>query len=63
MANRELRDNHGKLLGTIKILSSGKYELRDSHGLLKGHYDPKVNETRDAHGKLVAKGDMLTTLL
>jgi len=62
MADQELRDNHGKLLGKIKE-SSGKLEIRDAHGALKGKYDPKANETRDAHGKLVAKGNMLTTLL
>ena len=63
MADQQLRDNHGKLLGKIKTLSSGKIELRDAHGKKKGTYDPKSDQTRDDHGKLVGKGNLLTTLL
>lgn len=63
MANQELRDRTGKLLGTIKELSSGKYEIRNASGTLKGTYDPKSNETRNASGSLVGKGNMLSSLL
>jgi hypothetical protein len=38
-------------------------ELRDRNGNLKGHYNPKTNETRDRNGNLVARGNMLTNLL
>lgn len=63
MADQDLRDRNGNLLGKIKTQSSGKLELRDKNGNLKGTYDPKKNETRDRNGNLVAKGNMLTTLL
>lgn len=63
MSEQLLKDRNGSLIGKIKILSSGKHELRDKNGGLKGFYDPKSNETRDAHGSLVAKGNLLTTLL
>ncbi|EQA45461.1 hypothetical protein LEP1GSC050_4152 [Leptospira broomii serovar Hurstbridge str. 5399] len=63
MAVQELRDKHNKLLGKIKELSGGKLELRDSHNSLKGTYDPKRNETRDARNSLVGKGNLLTSLL
>ena len=63
MSDQELRDKNGSLLGKIHTQSSGKLELRDKNGTLKGTYDPKQNETRDKNGILVAKGNMLTTLL
>jgi hypothetical protein len=63
MADQELRDKSGSLLGKIHTRSDGKLELRDKSGSLKGTYDPKSNETRDKSGSLVAKGNMLTTLL
>ena len=63
MADQELRDKNNKLLGKIKTLSNGKLELRDANNKLKGFYDPKQNETRDPNNKLVAKSNMLTTLL
>ncbi|OOG54744.1 hypothetical protein [Polaromonas sp. C04] len=63
MSDQELRDKNHNLLGKIKTLSNGKSELRDRNNNLKGIYDPKSNETRDRNNNLVAKGNMLTTLL
>lgn len=63
MADQELRDSSNRLLGKIKKLSNGKFELRDSSNFLKGTYDPKSNETRDPGNKLVGRGNLLTTLL
>jgi hypothetical protein len=62
MADQELRDKSGKLLGKIKDVG-GKLEIRDSTGRLKGKYDPKTNETRDDAGRLVGKGNLLAALL
>ena len=62
MADQELRDRNGNLLGKIKN-SSGKLELRDASGNLKGKYNPNTDETRDASGNLVGRGNILTTLL
>lgn len=63
MADQELRDRYGSLIGKIKTLSDGRFELRDKYGSLKGTYNPQNNETRDSHGGLVGKGNILTTLL
>ena len=63
MADRELRDKSGHLLGKIKSLSNGRLELRDASGRLLGHYDPKTDQTRDHTGKLVGKGNLLASLL
>jgi hypothetical protein len=63
MADQELRDSNGRLLGRIKILFNGVLELRDRVGNLMGTYDPKSNETRDKAGKFVAKNNILASLL
>jgi hypothetical protein len=63
MSKVQLRNRRGVLLGTIDTQSNGKQILRDKRGVLKGNYDPKTNQTRDRSGKLVAKGNLLTTLL
>jgi hypothetical protein len=62
MSDQQIRDAHGKLLGTIKV-RSGKYEIRDAQNCLKGTYDPGRNETHDERNKLIGKGNLLTTLL
>ena len=62
MADQVLRDRKGKLLGRIRTVGS-RLEIRDHKGMLKGRYDPKNNQTRDSKGKLVGKGNLLTSLL
>lgn len=63
MADQELIDNAGRYLGKIQELSGGVLEGRDASGRLKGRYYPKRNETHDASGKLVGKGNMLSKLI
>ena len=62
MADQQLRDKSGRLIGRIKM-SGSKYEGRDASGRLKGTYNPKTNETRDRSGRLVGKGNMLAMLI
>jgi hypothetical protein len=63
MNNQELRDKVGRLLGKIKHVSTGKFEGRDAAGQLKGTYGPKTDQTRDAVGRVVGKGNLLATLI
>jgi hypothetical protein len=63
MAAQEIRDRSNKLLARITTLSNGKQELRNPSNVLKGTYDPKTNETRDPSNRLVAKGNVLATLM
>jgi hypothetical protein len=62
-SNQELRDRNGKLIGRIREISGGKLEGRDASGRLKGTYDPRTNETRDAAGRLIGKGNQLSILV
>jgi len=59
---QELRDRNGRLLGKISQ-SGNKQELRDAIGKLKGYYNVQTNETRDSIGRLVGKGNLLSSLL
>ena len=63
MERLSLKDNIGRILGTVKIKPDGKKELYDSIGRYLGSYDPKENMTRDNVGVVVGYGDLLTTLL
>ena len=63
MSDQILKDRAGRLIGKIKIRNDGKMEIRDRNGRLKGTYNPKTDQTRDKNGKLVGKGNLLTTLL
>jgi hypothetical protein len=63
MAEQHIRDKNHRLLATIKTLPSGKQEIRDPAFHLLGTFDPKSNETRDANFRLVAKGNVLSSLI
>ena len=63
MASQDLRDKSGKLLGRIVQINDGKQEGRNASGQLKGIYDPKTNQTRDSSGRLVGKGNILSSLI
>ncbi|MDR3586151.1 MAG: hypothetical protein P4L59_12620 [Desulfosporosinus sp.] len=58
-----LKDDRGRIIGKIKEITIGKFEIRDNTGRVKGRYDAKINETRDDRGKLYGKGNLLTRLL
>jgi hypothetical protein len=60
---QEIRGPGGFLLGRLVTTSSARVEARDPLGRVLGYYDVKANETRDAKGNLVAKGNVLTGLL
>lgn len=59
----EIRDRQGRLIGTIVRRRDGVREARDRQWRLLGTYSPKTNETRDRLGRLLTKGDTLTSLL
>lgn len=57
---QEFRDRVGRLIGTLQE-RAGRIEARDAVGRLRGSYDINRDETRDAEGRLVARGDATTS--
>lgn len=55
-----LRNKHGIKIGKIETFGDKK-TIRDRFGKKLGEFDGKV--TRDAQGRLVGSGDLLTSLL
>ena len=62
MAKEELRDANGQLLG-YRQQNGVRIECWDATGHLKGYYDVRTDETRDQIGRLIGKGDLLTSLI
>ena len=60
MAQQELRDKSGRLLGKIET-NGNRQTLRDAQGRLLGTFDGI--QTRDSQGRLVGKGNLLVSLL
>jgi len=58
-----LKDSNYRVLGYIEQESDGTLTIKDSNYRVKGYYDPKQNVTKDTNYRVVAHGNLLTTLL
>ncbi len=63
MKRETLRDIQNNVIGFIESDSTGKQVLRDKNNYLIGTYQPRTNDTRDKNNMIVARGNMLVTLL
>jgi hypothetical protein len=64
MPRKDVRDRAGKLLGWYEDNGvSGRIEVRDPAGQRLGYYGKRLNETRDVAGRLLAKGNVLPSLI
>ena len=63
MSNHTLRDRDNKRIGSINTINSGDREIRDAVNHRLGVYDVDRDITFDAVGRMVGRGDLLTTLL
>ena len=63
-AREVLRDYRGTIIGTVEPQGlTGKVVARDARGILVGTYDSRLNETRDARGRVIGRGNLLGALL
>lgn len=60
MSIEYLKDSHGRTIGSIET-NGNRSTIRDEHGRILGSFDGR--ETKDAHGRTVGKGNLLTMLL
>jgi hypothetical protein len=59
-----VRDARGQILGYLERQPlTGKILARDARGIVVGVYDERANLTRDAAGRILAKGNVLPALI
>ncbi len=63
-AREVLRDHRGTIIGVVETQRlTGKVVARDARGVLVGIYDTRLNETRDARGRVIGRGNLLGALI
>lgn len=62
MADQILRNKDGMAIGYIRPLGANIY-LYNARGVRQGYYNPTNNSTYTAQGALVARSNILATLL
>uniref|UniRef100_A0A9E7ZQK2 Uncharacterized protein n=1 Tax=Bosea sp. NBC_00436 TaxID=2969620 RepID=A0A9E7ZQK2_9HYPH len=63
-AREIIRDGRGVIVGAIERQQLvGRLIARDSRGVLVGVYEERSRTTRDAHGRLVGRANLLPALL
>ncbi|MCS5629401.1 MAG: hypothetical protein NZ744_01135 [Pirellulaceae bacterium] len=63
MSTQQIRDQNGRLLGTISVGPNKQQNARDGRGRFLGSYDPHTNVTRDASGRAIGTGNSLASLI
>ena len=63
MSTQQIRDQKGRLLGTISVGPNKQQNARDGQGRFLGSYDPHTNVTRDASGRAIGTGNSLASLI
>jgi hypothetical protein len=58
-----IKDAKGEILGSIETRAGGEQVLRDAQGKIKGYYDPTTDHTRGPDKRILAKGNVLRTLI
>ena len=58
-----LKDSSGKTLGYIQEVSPYRHELHDAQGKTLGFYNPHLDQTFTASGRMIAHGNLLASLL
>lgn len=52
-----LRDNCGRIIGTIETDSNGNKTVRSVTGRILGYYKKNTNVTTDVTGRIITRGD------
>jgi hypothetical protein len=63
MTTDQIKDSKGTVLGSIESKDGGEQVLRDARGEIKGYYDPVTDHTRGPDKRILAKGNVLRTLI
>ena len=63
MTIENILDAGKNVLGTIEKKDDGGEIWRDTHGKIRAYYDPASDHTRAADQSILAKGNVLRTLV
>lgn len=63
MVKNPVRDFSGKILGYIQIEDNGDKKALDFTGKILGYYKSQFNMTTDFYGRVIARGDMVSSLI
>ena len=63
MAAELIKDARDNVLGSIETGADGAQVLRDAGGKVRGYYDPSTDHTRGSDQRILAKGNVLRTLI
>lgn len=63
MLTDQIKDAKGTILGSIESKPDGEQVLRDAQGKIRGYYDPTTDHTRGPDKRILAKGNVLRTLI
>jgi hypothetical protein len=63
MTTEPLKDAYNNVLGSIETNPDGSQVLRDANGKIRGYYDPATDHTRGPDQRILAKGNLLATLI
>lgn len=59
-----IKDYNGRILGFIEYDPNSKIKTaKNYYGTILGRYDEKLNRTTDYYGRIVAEGDVLSSLI
>ena len=63
MTTEPLKDAYGNVLGSIETNTDGSQVLSDANGKIRGYYDATTDYTRGPDQRILAKGNLLSTLI
>lgn len=63
MKTELVKDSKSNVLGSIETSDDGSQVLRDANGKIRGYYDPATDHTRGPDKRILAKGNVLRTLI
>lgn len=59
----KLTDSSGRTLGYIQEISPYRHELHAANGKQLGYYNPHLDQTFTATGRMIGHGNLLAVLL
>lgn len=63
MKKTYIRAFNGKIMGSVEEQPNGDKILKNFYGKPLGKYEKRTDLTKDFYGRVIAKGDVLVSLL